>query len=50
MAVDIGTAQGHLDLDISKFTSALQQANAAASSQMNSMSSNFQSGLQGVEV
>ena len=48
MAVDIGTAQGHLDLDISKFTSALQQANAAASTQMNSMSSNFQSGLQGV--
>lgn len=48
MAVDIGTAQGYLDLDISKFTSALQQANAAASTQMNSMSSNFQSGLQGV--
>lgn len=48
MAVDIGTAQGYLDLDISKFTSALQQANAAASTKMNSMSSNFQSGLQGV--
>ena len=48
MAVDIGTAQGYLDLDISKFTSALQQANAAASTQMNSMSSNFQSGFQGV--
>lgn len=48
MAVDIGTAQGYLDLDISRFTSALQQANAAASTQMNSMSSNFQSGLQGV--
>lgn len=48
MAVDIGTAQGYLDLDISRFTSALQQANAAASTQMKSMSSNFQSGLQGV--
>jgi len=48
MAVDIGTAQGYLDLDISKFTSALKQANAAASTQMNSMSSHFQSGLQGV--
>ena len=48
MAVDIGTAQGYLDLDISKFTSALQQANAAASTQTHSMSSNFQSGLQGV--
>lgn len=48
MAVDIGTAQGYLDLDISRFTSALQQANAAASTQMKSMSSNLQSGLQGV--
>lgn len=48
MAVDIGTAQGYLDLDISRFTSALQQANTAASTQMKSMSSNFQSGLQGV--
>ena len=48
MAVNIGTAQGYLDLDISRFTSALQQANAAASTQMKSMSSNLQSGLQGV--
>lgn len=48
MAVDIGTAQGYLDLDISRFTSALQQANVAASTQTKSMSSNFQSGLQGV--
>ncbi len=48
MAVDIGTAQGYLDLDISRFTSALTQANAAASTQMQSMSQNFSSGFQAV--
>lgn len=48
MAVDIGTAQGYLDLDISRFTSALTQANAAASTQMKSMSQNFSSGFQAI--
>lgn len=45
MAVDVGTAQGYLDLDISRFTSALQQANVAASTSLSAMGQPFQNRL-----
>lgn len=48
MAVDVGTAKGYLDLDISGFISSLTQANQAAQTQMGSIQQNFQSGLSNV--
>ena len=48
MAVNVGTARGYLDLDTSRFTSALTRANATASTQMNKISSTFSTGLKAV--
>lgn len=48
MAVDVGSAVGYLDLDISKFTSALTQANTEAARQAKTISGSFESGFSAV--
>lgn len=48
MAVNLGTAQGHLDLDISKFQSALTQAYASSQAQFKNMEQASGAALQGV--
>lgn len=48
MAVDVGSAVGYLDLDISKFTSALTQANTEAARQAKTIGGSFESGFSAV--
>lgn len=48
MAVDVGSAVGHLDLDISGFMSGLQQADAASSKTANSISAKMNKGIQSI--
>lgn len=48
MAVDVGTATGHLDLDISGFLSGLQTANAQASTQMGGIATTVSNKMAGI--
>lgn len=48
MSVNVGSAVGYLDLDISKFKSALSQANTEANTQLKSISTSFSTGLNSV--
>ena len=45
MAVDIGSATGYLDLDISKFLASLNEANLAAQSKTKNLGNTLGDGL-----